>query len=84
MENINAVAMRSLFLAPRIRRDDVEAIHIDMATAHLVASENLDAAGRRNAAQLDPAQTVHGRVVEDRTLIGRSVEANIMNAVVRR
>jgi len=37
LEHIDAIALGSIRLGPRVGSDDVEAGHIDMASAHLVA-----------------------------------------------
>ena len=77
VDDIDAVAVRPVFLAARVGRDDVEAVHVDMAAAHFVARQNPNAAGRRHAAQFDPAEAGHGGVVEDRALVRRGVEPDI-------
>ena len=58
--------------------------YIDMASAHLVARQNLNAAGRRDAAQLDPPKACDGSIVEYRSLVRRGVKTNIVNPVIRR
>ena len=49
LEHMDAVAVRTFVLRSRIRGDDVETIHFDMACAHFSAREYLDTAGRPHA-----------------------------------
>ncbi|MGB3809348.1 MAG: hypothetical protein WA943_04580 [Parvibaculum sp.] len=52
----------------RLGGGGVVAVHVDMAAAHRVARQNLDATGRRDAAQFDPPKARNSGVVEDRAL----------------
>src|SRR5579864_7500050 len=84
VDDIDAVAVRPFFLAAGVSRDNVEAVHIDMAAAHLVARQNLHTSGRCHVAQFDPAKAGYGGIVEDRALVRRRVEPDIMNPVIGR
>src|SRR5665213_4040035 len=84
VDDVDAVAVWAFFLAASIGRDDIKSIHIDVASAHLVAGENLNAAGRRDAAQFDPPETFDRGVVEDRAFVLGGVQANVVDTVVRR
>jgi hypothetical protein len=73
--------MRTLALAARVGRDDVEAIHIDMPTTHLVARENLNAPDRCHAAQFDLPQARNGCFVKNCALLRGGFETNVVNSV---
>jgi hypothetical protein len=76
--------VRSLLLAAGVGRNNVEPGDVDVAATHLVASENLNAAGRRDAAQFDPPKACDSGIVEYRSLVRSSVKTNIVNPVIRR
>ncbi len=84
VDDIDAVTVRPLLLAAGVGCDNVEPGDIDMAAAHLVASENLNAAGRRDAAQFDPPEACDGGIVEYRSLVRGGVKTNIVNPIIRR
>jgi len=84
VDDVDAIAVRPFLLAASVSRDDVKSIDIDVASAHLVAGEKLNAAGRRDAAQFDPPETFNRGVVEYRALVLGSVQTEVVDTVVGR
>jgi hypothetical protein len=80
--DLDAVALGTVIVAPRVRRHNVEVMGFDVAAAHAITGEDLHEAAYAQIARLEAAETLDGNVVEEGATVWIGPQSEAFEAIV--